>query len=160
MKKLKNRLPSRDRLENNKYLRFILKRAGDKPYLWEFNRNSVVKATLFGVFWAMIPMPFQMIPAAIFAIMFRANILVAVACVWISNPFTMLPILYASYYIGCHLLGINFISDLINTDFQQLLNNWQLLLIPLLVGSVIFAIISAVVFASVVWLIYYLRKIR
>ena len=160
MKKLKNRLPSRESLENNKYLRFILKRAGDKPYLWEFSRNGVVKATLFGVFWAMIPMPFQMIPAAIFAIFFRANILIAVACVWISNPFTMLPILYSSYYIGCHLLGINFISDLINTDFKQLLDNWQSLLIPLLVGSVVFAIICAVIFSAVVWLIYYLRKIK
>lgn len=160
MKKLKNRLPSRESLENNKYLRFILKRAGDKPYLWEFNRHNVVKATLFGVFWAMIPMPFQMIPAAIFAVVFRANILVAVAWVWISNPFTMLPILYASYYIGCHLLGVNFMSNLINTDFQQLLNNWQALLIPLLVGSVVFAIICAVVFSAVVWLIYYVRKIK
>ena len=83
--------------KNNKYLRFILKRVGHKPYLWEFNRREVVMATWIGVFWAMVPMPFQMIPAVIMSVVFRANILVAIAWVWLSNPFTMLPIFYFEY---------------------------------------------------------------
>ena len=108
----------------------------------------------------MMPMPFQMIPAVILAVIFRANILVAIAWVWLSNPFTMLPIFYFEYYIGCHLMGINFISNLVSANLQDMLINWQLILIPLLLGSLIVGVISSLVLASGLWVIYRLRNIN
>ena len=160
MKRLRKRIPNRESIENNKYLRFILKRVGHKPYLWEFNRREVVMATWIGVFWAMVPMPFQMIPAVIMSVVFRANILVAIAWVWLSNPFTMLPIFYFEYYIGCNLMGIKFIDSLVSANLQDILIHWQLVLIPLLLGSLIVGVISSLILASSIWLIYRLRNIN
>lgn len=52
-----------------------------------------------------IPMPSQMIGAALFAILFRANLPLSIALVWISNPLTMGPIFYFNYEIGAMILG-------------------------------------------------------
>jgi len=151
-------MPTREFVENHKWLGFLKHKIDDKPYLWDFKRGHVVKATWIGVFWAMMPMPFQMLPAAFFAVLFRANILVAIAWVWVSNPFTMLPILYCAYFLGCHALGVEFSANMISTNFHHIFANWHLLLLPLIVGSVIFGIICSIIIASIVWLIYSLRR--
>ena len=151
---MKKYIPTREYVENHKWLRFLTRHIEGKHYLWEFNRATVTRATLIGVFWAIMPMPFQMVPAAIFAVLFRANILVAIAWVWISNPITMVPILYSAYYLGCLVMGTNFSAERINIDFHSLLTNWHLILFPLLIGSIILGVILAITFAIVVWVCY------
>jgi len=37
--------------------------------------------------------------------LFRANKLVGVPLVWISNPFTLVPVYYPNYWVGCLILG-------------------------------------------------------
>jgi uncharacterized protein (DUF2062 family) len=101
-----------------------------------------------------------MIPAVIMSVVFRANILVAIAWVWLSNPFTMLPIFYFEYYIGCHLMGIKFIDSLVSANWQDILIHWQLVLIPLLLGSLVVGVLSSLILASSVWLIYRWRGIN
>lgn len=151
---MKKYIPTRDYVENHKWLQFLSRHLEGKPYLWEFNQSTVTRATLFGVFWAIMPMPFQMLPAAIMAVFFGGNILVAIAWVWASNPLTMVPILYSAYYLGCLITGQEFSAALINIDFHNLWVHGKLIFIPLILGSIALGIILSVVFAGIVWLIY------
>ena len=50
-------------------------------------------------------MPLQMLPAAAAAILFRVNLPLTILLVWVSNPLTMLPLIYVTYYVGSLLLG-------------------------------------------------------
>ena len=107
MKKFfKKYTPNRDTVKSNKMLNFL----GSSLFheeLWKFNRISFCRATAIGVFLGWMPMLFQMIPAAYFAVVFRANLPLSVAGVWISNPITMPPMMYFAYLFGNKLLGLN-----------------------------------------------------
>ena len=100
MKKFfKKYTPDRDTVKSNKMLNFL----GSSLFheeLWKFNRISFCRATAIGVFLGWMPMLFQMIPAAYFAVVFRANLPLSVAGVWISNPITMPPMMYFAYLFG------------------------------------------------------------
>lgn len=74
--------------------------------LWYLNRRTAAGACAVGLFWAFVPIPWQMLPAAISAVAFRVNLPVSVALVWITNPFTIPPIFYFNYKLGSWLLGI------------------------------------------------------
>jgi len=72
--------------------------------LWHLNRKTAAGGFAIGIFFAFMPMPFQMIAAAATAIYFRVNLPLSVALVWISNPLTMPPMLYGSYRVGSFIL--------------------------------------------------------
>jgi len=74
------------------------------PNLWHFNRRSVANATAIGLFCAFLPMPFEMLAAALGAILFNGNLPLAVAWVWISNPVTWIPLYTPAYLLGTWLL--------------------------------------------------------
>ncbi|MBX9599140.1 MAG: DUF2062 domain-containing protein [Burkholderiales bacterium] len=154
IKGLKKYIPSRETVENYKMLSFLSRHFRGRDYLWEFNQSTVTRATWIGVFWAIMPMPLQMLPAVFFSILLRGNVLVAIAWVWISNPFTMLPILYASYYLGCHTLGIEFSANAVSANIHHLASNWHLILLPLVLGAIILGIIASLLSSLLVWLGY------
>lgn len=58
-----------------------------------------------GAFFALLPLPVQMIAAALTAFFLRANIPAAIAGTWISNPFTFPFCVYFQYRLGCMLTG-------------------------------------------------------
>ena len=100
---IKRYLPDPEKIKEIKALHFL----GDvlhEPNLWHINRRSITRACLIGVFWAFIPMPFQMVAAALFAIWLNSNLPLSVALVWISNPLTMPPIFYFNYRVGAWVL--------------------------------------------------------
>ena len=96
-------LPDSHKIRNHKQLRFFGRLLHD-PNLWHLNRRSVSGAFAVGLFMAFIPMPFQMIPAAALAILFRVNLAISVALVWITNPITMPPVYYFTYRLGSWIL--------------------------------------------------------
>ncbi|KUJ72843.1 DUF2062 domain-containing protein [Thiomicrospira sp. WB1] len=75
------------------------------PSLWHLHRHSVAKAFANGLFWMAIPIPSQMLAAAVVSIFTRANLPLSIVLVWISNPFTMAPIFYFNYRIGSLLVS-------------------------------------------------------
>ncbi|MGB1271490.1 MAG: DUF2062 domain-containing protein [Endozoicomonas sp.] len=98
-------LPDPATIKENRYLRFLGSALYDAN-LWQLNRRSAATAFFVGIFCAFIPMPFQMVPAAALAILFRCNLPLAVALVWITNPLTMPAMFYFTYKVGCLILHI------------------------------------------------------
>lgn len=76
----------------------------DRIY-WAGDRNSFARAGFIGSFCMMLPVPFQMVLGSVFAYYFRANIPLATALAWVTNPLTMWPIWYGGYVFGTWILG-------------------------------------------------------
>ncbi len=99
------------RIPRQRHIRgtWLHRRLGDRvfdPELWRPNRHSVALAMAWGALWAMVPIPFQSIPAAICSYMTRANIPASVAAVWITNPFTTPFFVYLQYKLGAWVMGV------------------------------------------------------
>jgi uncharacterized protein (DUF2062 family) len=73
--------------------------------LWTPTRQRFAAGLAVGAFFAMIPVPFQMLAAALIAYITRVNIPIAVAATWISNPFSYPVVIYAQYRLGCFILS-------------------------------------------------------
>lgn len=133
---IKRLLPEKETLEKAKVHSLF----GDmiqSPLLWHVNRQTVSRAVAIGLFTAFMPIPFQMIVACGLAIYFRANILIAVPLVWISNPVTIPPLLFFAYYIGSFFFP-NGMQVNIN-DYHQVLHMLNQLWPPILLGLFICA---------------------
>lgn len=74
------------------------------PELWRPRRHGVALGAAAGLFWAMMPIPFQMLPSGITAYLLRFNVPAAITVVWITNPVTWPVILYWQYRLGAWLL--------------------------------------------------------
>lgn len=72
----------------------------------QINLRSISRGVAIGLFFAFLPLPLQMILAALTAAYFRGNILIAAAMTWITNPFTFIPINYFIFSVG-HLITSN-----------------------------------------------------
>ena len=137
-KLFKNLFPNPDNIKNRPGLKFLGALLHD-PNLFHMNRHSVSVAFAIGLFMAFMPMLGQMPAAALVAFCLRANLPIAVALVWISNPVTIPPIFFATYEFGRWVLdspAMHFSVELSWEWFSSELRNfWK----PLLVGSLIIA---------------------
>ncbi|MDX3899912.1 MAG: DUF2062 domain-containing protein [Sphingobium sp.] len=98
--------PTRESLENSRMLAPVAHRVLE-PSLWRFTRRSVPRGVALGLLvgiFLLIP-GLQIAGAALLALPFRANIPLAAAMTFLSNPVTTPLILWASVYIGNRLLG-------------------------------------------------------
>jgi uncharacterized protein (DUF2062 family) len=101
---IKRYAPDPVQLRKHKVLRHLGVLLHDEN-LWHLNRRSVSGGVAAGLFWAMIPIPVQMVTSALSAIFFRINLPISVALVWLTNPLTMPPVFYMNYLVGTWLLG-------------------------------------------------------
>ncbi|MDO8862394.1 DUF2062 domain-containing protein [Haliea sp. E1-2-M8] len=104
-KTLKQWLPTPTRIRKIEALHVL----GDWIYqtnLWHINRYSASMAFFVGIFVAFLPIPGQMLAAAILAVLLRCNLPLSVALVWITNPVTMPAIFYLSYRVGALLIDV------------------------------------------------------
>lgn len=135
--------PHPDTITQNKYMRYL----GSSlflPALWHFNRHSVAKAFAIGLACMWVPFPGQSIIAAALAILFRANIPMSVALVFVTNPVTGPPMFYGAYAMGAHLLNQPQIPHFeMNIEWleQTLGQIWE----PMVVGCLVVALISALI---------------
>ncbi len=134
--------PDHKTLREHRHLQIFGKLLHD-PNLWHLNRRSVSGGFAVGLFWAMIPMPFQMVAAAATAILFRVNLPISVVLVWITNPLTMPPIFYFNYLVGTWLLPgcqpIGKVEMSMEWFTHSLAEIWQ----PLYLGSVVVGLVLA-----------------
>jgi hypothetical protein len=161
-KTIRRLLPHRRLITENQAIRKLGPRLQD-PGLWHINRRSVSGAMALGLFCAFIPLPIQMFIAALGAIWFRVNILIAVPVVWITNPFTITPMFYSAYLLGAWLLDTppNHFAFELTFDwlFKELAHVWK----PFLLGCFIAASISALagfLFVRLLWRYQIIQHIK
>lgn len=154
---IKRLFPKLDAVKEEKILK-IFGPAVLQPNLWHINKKSVSRGFAIGAFCAFLPIPGQMIIAAFLSITFAANLPISVILTWISNPFTYTPIFYFAYKIGKIIINAD-----INVDEKEIdiLSNIKDIWEPLLLGSIILAIIGSIIsyiLIRVYWR-YYVIKI-
>lgn len=163
-KKLFERLtPDPEKIRNMKGLGCLANWLS-KPTLWHIHRRNVATAFLIGLFWMSIPIPSQMLFAAICAILFRANLPISVVLVWISNPLTMPPIFYFNYWIGTKLLGLQTQADwAFEMSWDALITTLGDLWLPLYFGSAVVGLVLGIlgyIFIRAFWRWHIIRSWR
>lgn len=151
-------MPKPEKIRSIKALHFL----GDilhEPNLWHINRHSVCRAIIIGIFWASIPMPFQMVPAAIFAVWFNANLPMSMALVWLTNPITMPPVFYFNYQVGAWLLDRPPLPFNMELNWDWISERLIDVGLPLYFGSVVVGVVLACTCYLIMQFIWQ-RKIR
>jgi uncharacterized protein len=88
------------RVRNNRFFSQFTQRITNRR-LWKPCRATVAHGLAIGLFFSMmLPMPFQGFVAAFFAIRSRVNVPFAMIAVWLSNPFTNVPLALAQEKLG------------------------------------------------------------
>lgn len=145
-------LPSHHEVREHKQLQIL----GDilhDPNIFHLTKRSAAGGVAWGLFWACVPIPGQMLVSALCAIYFRVNLPLAVVLVWITNPLTIPPYLFLAYKTGTVLLNeptrlITFEMS-ISWFAEKLVDIWQ----PLLLGCMIYGIASSLLgYALIRWL--------
>lgn len=102
---LQRYMPHPDTLKRTRSLRFMSHFMANTS-LWVLTRHSVSNAFMVGLFCALLPIPFQMVLAALGAWLLRCNLPLSVGLVWLTNPLTMPIVFYGNYRLGAWLLDI------------------------------------------------------
>jgi len=156
----KRYLPDHDKIRSNDTLNRLFGKLLHDPNLLHINRRSVSGAFFVGISMAFVPIPFQMVLAAGFAIYIRVNLPISVGLVWITNPLTMPPMYYFCYELGQLILGGTLEDIVFETSFEWfqsvLLEIWQ----PFLLGSFIAGITCATIGMFSIQLLWRLQVVR
>ena len=143
-KMIKRWLPDHHTIKTNKHLQIF----GDVLHdanLWHLNRRSVSKAFAVGLFFAFVPVPFQMMLAAGMAILVHANLPLSVALVWLSNPITIPPIFYGCYKLGTVLMNVPPQDFAFELSVEWLTTSLSAVAGPFLLGCAVCAVFFSVV---------------
>ena len=155
---IKKYFPDRDTIRNHKHLQVFGNLLHDAN-LWHMNRRSVSGAFAAGLFWSMIPIPLQMLAAAACAIIFRVNMPISVALVWLTNPITMPPIFYINYLLGAWLMQSPPLEKGFEVSMEWFTESMHLIWQPLYVGSFVSGIILGVIGYACIRLLWRLHII-
>jgi len=156
---LKRHIPDHRQIREHKHLRMFGSLLHD-PNLWHLNRHSAARAFAVGLFCAFVPIPFQMVLAVSLAILFRVNLPVSVALVWITNPLTVAPIYYFAYRVGAWVLNQPVQDFLVLSSLNQVLNGLNAVWIPFLLGCFILGSVSAITGYFTIHALWRLRVVR
>jgi len=145
--------PTHESLEHNKFLAPVAHRVLE-PSLWRFTRRSVPRGVALGLLvgiFLLIP-GIQIAGAALLALPFRANIPVAAAMTFLSNPATTPLILWLSVYIGNWMLGRSADASgfMALVDDHATIGQWTAWLVSeaapaMLLGLAIISVVAAIV---------------
>ncbi len=140
------------------------------PRLWHINRRSAAGGVAVGMFCGLIPGPFQMLGAAICAVVFRVNLPLALVTTLYTNPFTIVPLYLLAYALGRLFIDTDnsFIpppeyASSLSEWLQQLLGWLGQLGLPLVIGVTLLASLFAVLGyfgVRVAWRIFLVRAWR
>jgi hypothetical protein len=101
---LRRYLPGHEAIRDSRWLRPF---AGSllHPDLWHLTRRSAAGAVAIGLACGLIPGPFQMLGAALVALLLRVNLPLALFVTLYTNPLTIVPLYLAAFEIGRLALG-------------------------------------------------------
>ena len=156
---IKRFMPDPQKVRNHKHLKIFGKLLHDAN-LWHMNRRSVAGAFAVGLFFAWVPVPFQMVLAAAGAIIFRTNLPISVGLVWLTNPVTMPPLFYGAYLFGAMILGHSGGKFNFEPSFDWLLHGLDTVWMPFLLGCLLLGILSSVTGYITIRLLWRLHVVR
>lgn len=152
--RIKAALPTRDELAAQPWLKPIAHRVLDRK-LWTAQHESVARGVAVGVFWA-FALPFaQIVAAAAHCVWWRANIPVAAAITFVTNPFTVGFWLYLAYQVGG--LFIDAPPPVSNGQASSVLQWLSAIGWPTVLGMGLFAVGGAVAGYALVKVIWRMR---
>jgi len=129
-------LPDLKSIQQNRHLQ----RLGPNlsaPNLWYLNRHSVIRAVTIALFVCYLPVPGHMLYASLLSILFKANLPVAIATVWVSNPLTMPLMYFIAYEVGIAVLQLPRQPFHFEPSFHWLFAEIDHIMLPILVGALI-----------------------
>ncbi len=113
------------------------------PRLWGIRRRNVVPGAALGTVIACLPLPGQMLFAALGAILLRIHVPAAALVTLVTNPLTMGPLFYLEYRIGQHLLGLGPRPFAFEPSLEWLTGSFLAVWQPLLLGAVLLGAVAA-----------------
>jgi len=156
---IKRLMPDHKTIKENKYLK-IFGNLLHNANLWHLSRHSVAKAFAVGLFFAFIPVPFQMVLAAGIAIIVHANLPLSIALVWISNPLTMPFIFYACYLVGTWILAVPEQNFAFQASWQWVLDSLSTIGPAFLVGCGVLASVFSILGYFIIQLMWRYQVIK
>jgi uncharacterized protein len=114
-KLLRRFLPDPHRIRKHRLLAWLGPRL-HHPRLWHVSREGIALGAAIGGFFGLLAPIAQMPISAVAAIAFRANVPMAVANTFITNPFTFAPIYYCAYSLGLLLTGADQTASVMPTS--------------------------------------------
>ncbi|WP_205617351.1 DUF2062 domain-containing protein [Pelomicrobium methylotrophicum] len=154
-------LPTQESVKGSRILS-VFGKTLHHPNLWHLHRRSVAGGVAVGLFSGLIPGPFQMLAAAILAVILRVNLPVALLSTLYTNPFTIVPLYWVAYKLGTLVTGggsnglprkpLEF-GDVPFSEWVPALIDWTASLgKPLLIGLPMLAACLAVIgYFAVLW---------
>lgn len=158
----KRYMPDHKTIREHKHLQIFGTLLHD-PNLFHLNRRSVSGAFALGLFNAFVPIPSQMLLSAAGAILFRVNLPISVALVWITNPVTMLPMFSFCYVVGTWILGKPEQKFHFEATLDWLTNELLTIWPSFLLGCFVVASISAIIgYATIriLWRLHIINHIK
>ena len=134
-----------------------------EPELWHLHRRAASGGCFIGLFCAFLPVPFQMLVAALLAVLTRCNLPIAVALVWVTNPVTFGPIFFFAYKLGAWLLDLQAPQQPWELSWQWLWARLAEVWWPLLLGSLVCGWVAGAtgfVMARLLWRLHVVRRLR
>lgn len=117
--------------------------------------GRIAGAFALGVFIGMSPLlGIHTVLGIAFAWILKLNRLVTLVGVYVTNPWTIVPIYTFGTWLGARMLGIDHILPEINwahVSFSELLRDFRPLLMPFLVGNTVLGLVSALVSYAVIF---------
>jgi uncharacterized protein (DUF2062 family) len=163
---LKNVTPDRDTLEKLWCLKPFAATVCSRG-CWAFKRKSVVRAFSLGLAIAFVPptplLPLHLTLCALFGMLFRLNIPVLVATVFVSNPLTWFPQIAGSIWVGAKLMGLDLIPLFHHLTHHNLVAHLNQLWTPLLLGALVLGVLAAglgYLLGQAVWHVRVLYRLR
>ncbi len=133
---LKSIIPSAARVREMRSLQVL----GEWVYegnLWHINRYSASMAFFVGLFVAFMPIPGQMLVAALLAIALRCNLPLSVGLVWVTNPVTMAGIYFLAYKVGAIIIDAPVRELAFELSFHWLTHSLAAVWKPFLLGCLV-----------------------
>jgi uncharacterized protein (DUF2062 family) len=105
--------------------------------LWHINRYSASMAFFVGLFLAFIPVPGQMLIAALAAVLLRCNLPLSVGLVWLTNPLTVPAIFFLAYQVGALIIDVPVMDVQFEVSIEWLETTLVKIWRPLVVGCLL-----------------------
>jgi len=169
---LKNRLPDAAAIhrtlheklggsdESSTGLRRWVRNTFAQPMVWHLNRRSVAGGVAVGLFVSWVPVPLQMLFAAVLAAVLRVHVPVSVVMVWFTNPLTFAPLLYAAWQSGSMILGDPVFAEPLTFNTHSILVSAGQAWPTLLTGMLFCASVSGVLGFGVTLILWRVLAIR